>query len=131
MLSGGCQGEILETGSVVTTVTTFPNHCVGLPPSTNALKTYGATGPGSSPCPPWVPRHTVLATQTLELAKVLEETVVASSTGAVVTLLTARLRTANCGSFLLTEDTLEPGPAAQLSSNINWEESFDSLLLIS
>ena len=94
---------------MVTTVTTSPYHCVRLPPSPNTLKTDGASGARFPPGPPWVPRITVLAAQTLELTEVLEETIVTGTTGAVVTLLTARLCTANCGSFLLTEDTLQPG----------------------
>ena len=118
---------------MVTTVATSPYHCVGLPPSPNTLKTYGATGPRFSPVPPRVPRPrlAVFAAQTLELAKVLEETVVTGSTGAVVTLLTARLRTANCGSFLLTEDTLQTGATSQFSPDISREETFQSLLLVS
>ena len=103
-----------------------------LPSSSNTPETYRASSSWPSPVTPRprVPHRSVFAAETLELAEVLKETVVAGTTGAVITLLTAGLRTAHCGSFLLAENTLQPGATPQLSSDVNREETFHSLLLL-
>ena len=116
---------------MVATVATSPLYGVRLPPSPQTPRTYGAPGPWPPPVPPRVPDCSVFAAETLELAEVLEETVVAGPARAMVTLLTARLCTAHSGSFLLTEDTLQAGATAQLSSDVGREEPLHPLLLIS
>ena len=71
------------------------------------------------------------AAEALELVEELHQTVMFGSTVEMISFLTSCLRTTNCGPFLLTKHTFKSGTSSQLSSDINWKKSFDTITILS